>query len=233
MSATPEIGPIARTPLRAQLRVAIVELLVREAPDAGTPLRDTDLARRLGTSRTPVREALLDLVREGLLVADHGRGFRVAPLDPVEARELGQLLGALEALAVRLAPVPSAAALESLEGLLRDLDMTRADPDRQLELNEAWHDALVAGCPNRRLLERLVPLRRSLRRYVTRFLRRGGGRGLATGGPRQVLEALRAGDRTLAASRLDDLLVSGSSELAAWLARSDQAAGSERSSGSR
>jgi DNA-binding GntR family transcriptional regulator len=222
-----------RAPLRAQVRDAIVRLL--EAGEMAEPrVRDTELAARLGVSRTPVREALLDLVRTGVLVSDHGRGFRVAPLDPVEIRELGQMLGALEALALRSSAAVAPARLVELGRAIAALDAARGNAPLVLDRNEAWHVALLADCPNRRLRERLAEWRGATRRYVLAFLRGAGRLGLATGGHRRVLEALQAGDQTAAARALEEQLVSGTDELAGWLARSaPQAVGSSRSSGSR
>ncbi|HEX5819763.1 MAG TPA: GntR family transcriptional regulator [Gemmatimonadales bacterium] len=222
-----------RAPLRAQVRDAILRLL-EGGELAGTRVRDTDLATRLGVSRTPVREALLDLVRTGVLVSDHGRGFRVAPLDPVEVRELGQMLGALEASALRLSAPFSPARLADLERAVAGIDAARGDASLVLDRNEEWHLILLEGCPNRRLRERLADLRGATRRYVLAFLREAGRLGLATGGHRRVLSALQRGDQPAAARALEEQLVSGTDELAGWLARRPpQALGSSRSSGSR
>lgn len=215
------------------MRLAILQLLQRGELD-GARLRDTALAARLGVSRTPVREALLDLVRTGELASDHGHGFRVAPLDPIEIRELGQILGALEGLALRTSAPVTAPRLEALEHAVAAIDAARGDAQRVLDLNEAWHVVLLEGCPNGRLRERLADLRGATRRYVLAFLRGAGRLGLATGGHRRVLAALCAGDQPAAARALEDQLVSGTDELAGWLARGvPQAAGNPRSTGSR
>ena len=215
------------------MRAAIVRLL-DEGPPAHTRLRDTSLAATLGVSRTPVREALLDLTRAGVLVSDHGRGFRVAPLDPVEIREQGQMLGALEGLALRIAAPFAPARLEALEQAVAAIDAARGNVGLVLDRHEAWHLALLEGCPSRRLRERLVELRGTTRRYVLAYLAGAARLGLATGGHRRVLALLRAGDQGAAARALEDWLVSGTDELAGWLARGPaQAEGNSRSSGSR
>jgi len=215
------------------VRLAILQLLERGELD-GARLRDTALAARLGVSRTPVREALLDLVRTGALASDHGRGFRVAPLDPIEIRELGQILGALEGLALRASVPIAPPRLQDLERAIAAIDAARGDAQRVLDLNEAWHVALLEDCPNGRLRERLADLRGATRRYVLGFLRGAGRLGLATGGHRRVRAALRAGDQPAAARALEEQLLSGTDELAGWLARNTpQAAGSPRSTGSR
>ena len=197
-------------------------------------VRDTAVAERLGVSRTPVREALLELARAGVLVSDHGRGFRVAPLDPVEIRELGQMLGALEASALRLTPPVAPMRVEELERVIAGIEAARGDAPLVLDRNETWHVTLLRGCPNRRLQERLVELRWATRRYVLAFLRGAGRLGLATGGHRRVLAALRSGDQAVAARTVEEQLVSGTDELAGWLERNPpQAPGTSRSSGSR
>ncbi|HEX5632752.1 MAG TPA: FCD domain-containing protein [Gemmatimonadales bacterium] len=214
---------LSRAPLRSLLRLELLGLLERDFPVPGTRVRDTDLAGRLGVSRTPVREALLDLVRLGLLRADHQRGFRVAPLDAAEVRELGQMLGALEALALRLAPAQPAGTVEELRTLLAALEAARGDARRVLDANEAWHERLVRECPNARLLARLAELRLGVRRYVYAYLTDAGRLGLATGGHRRVVEALGRGEREEAARRLEEQLVSGTDELGGWLERRAQA----------
>ena len=215
------------------MRGAIVHLLER-GELAGAKVRDSAVAERLGVSRTPVREALLDLVRTGVLVSDHGRGFQVAPLDPDEIRELGQMLGTLEALALRLSDPCSPTRLETLERRIGDIEAARGDALLVLDQNEAWHLTLLEGCPNRRLRARLADLRGATRRYVLAFLRGAGRLGLATGGHRRVLSALREGDQLAAGVAVEEQLVSGTDELAGWLARTaPQALGNSRSSGSR
>lgn len=87
------------------------QLIVSGRLPPGARLIETDLARRLGFSRTPVRGALRVLSREGYVLAvDGGERTRlvVAPLTVEDARELFQIVGAIEGLGAR-----AAAALES------------------------------------------------------------------------------------------------------------------------
>jgi DNA-binding GntR family transcriptional regulator len=73
----------------------------RLAPDQ--PLPETELARQLGTSRTPIREALLLLEREGLVAAQPNRGATVKRYGPEDLKELYELRAVLEGEATRLA----------------------------------------------------------------------------------------------------------------------------------
>jgi DNA-binding GntR family transcriptional regulator len=114
-----------------QLRDLIVAL--RLSP--GTPLSESDLTVRLGVSRTPIREALQRLHREGFAVIQHvGTVSRmlVAPMTIEDMRELHAILSALEGLAAR-----AAAQLPELE--------RRALAARMADLNQELRAAWKAG----------------------------------------------------------------------------------------
>lgn len=88
---------LLRDDVYARLRDAIVDGTF--AP--GEQLRDGDLATWLGVSRTPVREALLELARAGLVHATPGRSTVVAPIDHRSVRDAQAVVAAMHALAVR------------------------------------------------------------------------------------------------------------------------------------
>jgi len=97
-------------------------LIVHGAFEPGARLVETDLADRLGVSRTPVRSAVQRLAQEGFLVTrDEGVQARprVAPLTKADAREVFEVLGVLEGLAASRAAALSwrerAAVVERLE----------------------------------------------------------------------------------------------------------------------
>ena len=71
--------------------------------EPGTPLSEVDLSKRLGSSRTPVRESLHQLSREGLVRLVPGRGAFVAEISMRDIIELFQMREALETHAARLA----------------------------------------------------------------------------------------------------------------------------------
>lgn len=117
--------PLLRDDVRARLRDAIVDGTL--AP--GEQLRDGELAEWLGVSRTPVREALLELARAGLVQATPGKSTVVAPIDPAAIRDAQAVVGAMHALVVRLA-VPR---------------LTGDDLDRMRAANEAFAAAQQRG----------------------------------------------------------------------------------------
>ncbi|VAX41621.1 Transcriptional regulator, GntR family [hydrothermal vent metagenome] len=70
--------PIIIQPIREQIAEKLRHEVLSGQHDAGTPLRETDLANHFGVSRGPVRDALLQLTQEGLVVTTPNRGSRVA-----------------------------------------------------------------------------------------------------------------------------------------------------------
>lgn len=131
------------------LRLAI---LSGELPP-GTALSENEIANRLGVSRTPVREAIIRLERDGLLLVRPQVGTAVAPID-LDAVADGQFLReAVECRAVALAAERATPAdTRELKALLREQAraVARNDSAAFLPLDDRMHQRLVAmgGRPN-------------------------------------------------------------------------------------
>jgi DNA-binding GntR family transcriptional regulator len=207
---------IPRVPLRDEVYRQVLDRIHGGHLTAGSRLRDTDLAAQLGVSRTPVREALLRLTRDGVLDNNMGRGFRVRPFDAVELREVGAILGTLESLALRLSPQPSADRLERLAELDRRLERTRSDAGACLDLEDEWHRVLLEGCPNRRLLELIASLRQVPRRYLAAYMREAGRLSLSTLPHTRLMQAIRDGGCDSGAAVFEQQWQRGLAELEAW-----------------
>ncbi|HUF36423.1 MAG TPA: FCD domain-containing protein, partial [Gemmatimonadales bacterium] len=149
--------------------------------------------------------------------ADAGRGFRVRRLDRDELRDVGAILAELEPLALRLSPEPSPERLDRLAEMAGRLERTRGDVGRAVELDESFHQALLDGCPNRRLLELIATLRQVPRRYLHAYLREAGRLSLSTLHHTRLLAALRAGDREAAAGLLARRWRRGVEEMETWI----------------
>ena len=145
---------VFRRPLTAQESVlgAVRQALVDGELVPGQPIRQEALARRFGTSRAPLREALNILEGEGLVTRQPHRGFSVAGLsdeDLVEARQLMALLE--DELVVVALPRLTAVDFTVLERLLADCEFaaTAAEVNAVLRANRRFHCAFAerAGRP--------------------------------------------------------------------------------------
>jgi DNA-binding GntR family transcriptional regulator len=217
---------ISRVPLRDEVYRQVLDRVHRGDLAPGTRVRDADLATQMGVSRTPIREALLRLARDGVLETTMGRGFRVRAIDAGELREIGDILGALESLALRLSPAPTAERLERLRQVDRRLEQTRGDVARCLDLEDEWHRVLLEACPNARLLELIGSLRQVPRRYLAAYMRDAGRLSLSTLPHQKIIKALEGGDSDSVASVFQQQWHRGISELAAWVTRGPQQEGS-------
>lgn len=126
-------------------------------------LKEIELAGQLGVSRTPLREALLILERDGLVVSEANKGFRVAPLSEVRVRELFPILGALEALAVRTGGDVLVERVPELRAANKQIKAGTGG--KRYLLDRRWHELLWSGNPNRTLVDKL----RRLWLEATRF----------------------------------------------------------------
>ena len=121
----------------------------------GERLNEGELAKRLGVSRTPLREALNRLNTEGFLRFTPGKGFFCRELDAHEIFDLYELRKSIEVASVRLAV--KRAKDEEIDALLAFLDATGPDPgDRSsielVELDETFHERLMAMSDNAEML---------------------------------------------------------------------------------
>jgi DNA-binding GntR family transcriptional regulator len=210
---------ISRAPLRDEVCRQILDRIHRGDLAPGSRVRDSDLASHLGVSRTPIREALLQLARDGVLDSAMGRGFRVRPIDGTELREVGDMLGALESLALRLSSPASPDRLDRLRQVDRRLEQTRGDVSRCLDLEDEWHRILLEACPNRRLLDLIASLRQVPRRYLAAYMRDAGRLSLSTLPHQKILQALEKQGGDSAAAVFEQQWRRGVAELEAWVAR--------------
>ena len=134
----------------------------------GTHLDETLLAEKFGVSRTPVREALIQLASMGLIVIRPRRGAVVAKIGPHQLVEMFEFMSELEATCGRLA-TRRMSEVERQHLLTAHLDCKSAcdtrDPDDYFYRNEAFHHAIYDGCHNVFLADQARSLQRRLRPY--------------------------------------------------------------------
>lgn len=118
-------------------------------------LVETEIAAELGASRTPVREALVRLINDGLAVRSR-HGLMVREFTLPEVREIYEVRAALEGYAARLAAerrTPEALAMlgETLQHHARTSQDEALDRAKVVESNADFHDAVLAASGNIRM----------------------------------------------------------------------------------
>ncbi len=128
----------------------------------GARLTETDLARRLATSRTPVREAIRRLEADGLVDHIPRVGAAIRRLGHAEVMELYEMREVLEGTAARLA-ARTASEVELAELATLTADMRAATgADQAAALNRHFHATLLSASRNRFLQRSMDGLRKTL-----------------------------------------------------------------------
>jgi DNA-binding GntR family transcriptional regulator len=125
----------------------------------GERVREEDVARNLGVSRTPVREALQRLQQRGILVLGPGRGLVVAQLGHEQVVELYAMREILEGSAARFAAMHATPAeIATLYQLQEELRTAEGDDMLHITLNRRFHQAIYEAAHNRYLMQTLESL---------------------------------------------------------------------------
>jgi DNA-binding GntR family transcriptional regulator len=150
--------------LRTRSRAEFVYASLRDAISdgriaPGERVREEEVARNLGVSRTPVREALQRLQQRGLLVLGAGRGLVVAQLSQQQIIELYAMRQILEGSAARFAATHATPAeIEILYQLQDELKAAEGDALLHTNLNRQFHQAIYEAAHNRYLMQTLDSL---------------------------------------------------------------------------
>ncbi len=186
-----------RQSLREQVAGALRDALVAGEMRPGTVYSAPALATRFGVSATPVREAMLDLAKEGLVEAVRNKGFRVVDLSERDLGELTELRGLIEVPTVAaLADAAHAADLDRLRPIAVQTVVAAENGDLlgYVAADLRFHLDLLGLAGNTHLVRVTRDLRHRARLYG---LRARAERGLLTEPAREhlgLLDALARGD---------------------------------------
>jgi DNA-binding GntR family transcriptional regulator len=131
----------------------------------GDRIDENDLGRTLGVSRTPIREALIQLSKEGVVEIRPRRDIRVKEFTDKELREIYQTIGILEAEAVIEAlPLLEPKDIEDMRQMIVRMKKAHAQKDLRtyLDVNLRLHNLPVSRCENGLLLQIITDLRKRL-----------------------------------------------------------------------
>lgn len=170
----------------------------------GDRLRETELAQRLGVSRTPVREAIRQLEADGLVthVPRHGATLRV--LDYAEVMELYEMRAVLEGTAARLAArAASDVELDELSTLNEQLAEIGTGREAA-RLNTIFHATLLDAAKNRFLAKSMASLKKAMMILGPTMLSDGDRAKAADAEHRRLIEALKSRDGAGAEAAMRD-----------------------------
>lgn len=162
----------------------------------GERIREEDIGRALGVSRTPVREALQRLQQRGLLTVGLGRGLAIAQLTKSQVIELYAMREILEGSAARFAAQHAhSTEIDLLYGLQADLaNAGGGDPIALIKLNRRFHLAIYEAAHNQYLLKALDTLNDFLALLHSSTFRIPTRRAETDGEHRSIVEAIERHD---------------------------------------
>jgi len=214
---------MTKTNLAVEIRDAIERDIATGGIDPGSRLDEVSLCSRFGVSRTPVREALRQLVASGMLEMHPNRGCFVRKMDVTELIEMFEVMAELEAFCCRLAARRvSEQQLDQLQQLNEACvaAQQQGDPDGYYYANEKFHRYIYELSGNAFLAEQARQLSLKLRPYRRLQLRIRNRIAASSQEHAEILEALRSADAETSASRMKShILVQGEkfSDLASQL----------------
>ncbi len=201
---TTEPTAAAATTLAEQVLEALQNAIVTGDLKPGDKIREPELARRFGTSRGPLRDALRRLEARHLVTNTPNAGARVVSLSPAKLVELYQVREALEGMTCRLAAANMSD--DEIAELTALLDRHEAEVQRregaeyfQQEGDLDFHYRIADGCRNELLRSALCEDHYQLMRlYRHKFSSRAGRPRRALAEHRMILDAIRERDGELA-----------------------------------
>jgi DNA-binding GntR family transcriptional regulator len=211
-----QFSALNRQNMSEQLANIVRQMIVDGVIPAGSRINEVHLARDLGVSRTPLREAIARLVREDTLATVPRVGAFVRPLTIEEFEQIYPIRALLDPEALRLAGLPSREHIGRLERLNARIDAA-TNPDNIIALDDEWHLLLIEGCPNKVLIDLIQKFMRRTRRYELALMRERQQVDVATGTHREIIAKLRDGDIEAAASILKRNLETGGDPIRRWL----------------
>ena len=178
------------------------------------------LARELGVSRTPIRDALMRLEGQGFVLSPANRSPRVAPITRTLVHELYVVREPLECLSVRLAmPHITDEVVESLAQLLAEINVAEeVSLDRHFDSDTVFHGTLMDSAGNEWLRKMLMPISEHVYR-IRRFAKSvpGDHYWKAHEDHLEILEALKRRDSSAAERLMSDHISHSRERLVALL----------------
>ncbi len=195
--AVPQITMLRSDSLREQVTRAVEAAIVAGELEPGVIYSAPGLAERFGVSATPVREAMLDLVKEGFVEPLRNRGFRVVEMSDEDLDNIAQIRLLIEVPTIpQIASLLTPARFDDLAVAAGAIERAAADGDvlRYLDADRRFHVELISAIGNARLTDLVDRLRRQARLFGLKDLAKSGRLMASAREHRALLGTLRAQD---------------------------------------
>jgi DNA-binding GntR family transcriptional regulator len=206
--------PLAAQPIQLQehIRLSLEKDILDGKAMPGDRLDEQAVALRFGVSRTPVREALLQLSSAGLVQFRSRQGAMVARLTLKQIFAMWEFLVGLEGMCAEFAGRRMTRDERDALAKLHDASRAYADANdtRGYDLaNKQIHEAIYAGAKNKYLEQQVLEIRRRLRVYRRYPFERPGGLQRSFVGHEKVVRAILEGDDVKAGIEMRDHVTTG------------------------
>lgn len=184
-------------PLRDIVFNTLRHAILKGELEPGERLMEIALAKKLGVSRTPIREAIRKLELEGLVVMVPRKGAEVADITEKDLRDVLEVRTALEELSIELA-------MKNMGG--KDFDALRTasgtfakacaghDPIKTTEADVAFHEMIYLATDNHRLIQMINNLREQMYRYRLEYIKDKSAHGRLIEEHNRIIAAMESGD---------------------------------------
>jgi DNA-binding GntR family transcriptional regulator len=172
-----QISLLRADSLREKVTRALEAAIVAGELQPGVIYSAPGLAERFGVSATPVREAMLDLVKEGFVEPLRNRGFRVLEMSDEDLDDIARIRLLIEVPTIsQIAPRLTVARFEKLAVAAEAIERAAADGDiiSYLDADRRFHVELIAAIGNARLTDLVDRLRRQARLFGLKDLAKSG-----------------------------------------------------------
>lgn len=183
--------------IRKKVYKYLRDRILKEGFAAGERLVETSIAKEIGTSRTPVREALHTLEREGLIESRPRIGYVTKRVSVEEVKEICEIRYVIETLAAKWA------INKARNKLIHDLANNIRESEKRLRQGKAidfvdfdgqFHEIIAKCAGSERLMELAQTLRIHMLRYRVQTIYKADNVREAIQGHKEVLAAIKSGD---------------------------------------
>ena len=197
----------------------LLESIVNQILEPGQHLVIDDLASKVGTSGTPIREALNRLQQEGLVTKIPYQGWRVREFTIGEITEIYEIRAALEGLAVGLCCTKKLKPRQDMLKQLMELQKEgtefarKSDLVRYRDYNDAFHAIILEAAGNQTLHDIMNTLKNRIRLFSEKTIRFPGRPPKALKEHATLIEYVGAGERAKAVSLMEQHILSALGDL--------------------